>query len=158
MFTVLSPKPTSQLSWSRVLCLAALVVSILLMHGITSSHDVHTQCPVHSVPGHTITSISTTTDVPLAGLASAGLTTAQASLASEPGADPSEHDPGLGADFAQACLAILAFACLLAHLLLGGRPSWGRFAPSRWSIDSRPTLLSTLKRQPSLHVLCVMRT
>ncbi|UJH71438.1 hypothetical protein [Ornithinimicrobium sp. INDO-MA30-4] len=111
MFTVLSPKPTSRLAWSRVLCLAALVVSILLMHGITSSHDVHTQSPVHPVPGHTIT-ISTTIDVPLAGLESAGPTAAQASLASGPGADPSEHDPGLGADFAQACLAILALpAC-----------------------------------------------
>lgn len=148
------PKPRHSVGWGPAVCVAALLLSLVLMHGFGVGHEAHSasvtssSAPIgHEAFGAPSAGAPHSVEAPGWGLAGA----------SGPVTGSSPDDPGKTTRFAQMCLAVLALVSLVAFVLVRAlpraHPQPSRSA-SRKSVRAfdRPPWLA-----PDIHALCVMR-
>jgi hypothetical protein len=135
---------------------AALLLSLVLMHGLGFGHETHT-ASAHPADG----SVGQDHGVP-AGVDRAGHPSMEHDAAADGGRVAAAGIPPDGAghsvDFVQMCMAVLALVCLLGLVFLvpSTTPRRQESRPlmsGRGGLFDRPPWL-----RPDIHALCVMRT
>ena len=134
-----------QLVGPRLLLLAAVILGVLAMHGLTTAHG---DLPTTQVSGH-----------PVAEMTHAAATGAVVSAEPDPG-DPGQHPAGASHHLGDICLAVLCGALAYAVMLaaLQGRATVaGLHTRAAMSALLRLTRRRSPSSAPSLSALCLLR-
>lgn len=147
-------KPRGSVGWGFVVCVAALLLSLVLMHGFGFGHGAHSA---------SVTSSSALISHEVLGAPSAGAPHSVEAPGWGPagGSGPvtgsSPDDPGKTTRLAQMCLAVLALVSLVAFVLVRALP---RVHPQPCRAASHKSVRAFDRPHwlvPDIHALCVMR-